>query len=275
MTNTIVSLGFVGRRRDFRRAFSCRTVHDFFNYLCVLLLLPMELLTRRVMGKGLLEWSAGSLASLFAGKGGSLKYTGPIKMALEPAAAAVAGAIKVAVSSKLLACWLQVILALALLFFALWAMTKLMRSLILAKLTSVVDRTIGRSTAVGVLVGVAFTAIVQSSSITTSILVPLAAAGVVDIRKVFPITVGANIGTTVTALLAALGGTPAGLQIALVHLLFNMTGMLIFLPLERLRQVPIRLANNLAGLTMRSRWYAVAYVGIFFFAVPALLVFLA
>jgi sodium-dependent phosphate cotransporter len=110
--------------------------------------------------------------------------------------------------------------------------------------------------------------------VTTSLLVPLAAAGVVNLHQLFPITVGANIGTTVTALLASLGGNPAGLQIALVHLLFNSVGTALFVPIEALRRIPIRLAETLAGFTLKSRWYALAYVVVLFFGLPALLIFL-
>jgi sodium-dependent phosphate cotransporter len=126
----------------------------------------------------------------------------------------------------------------------------------------------------GLAIGLIFTSIVQSSSVTTSILVPLAATGVVTVTQVFPITVGANIGTTVTALMASLTGNPAGLQIALVHLLFNTTGTVIFMPLKAIRTVPVRLAEGLSGLTMKSRWFAVAYVLTLFFGIPALLIWL-
>jgi sodium-dependent phosphate cotransporter len=274
VTNTIVSMGFIGRKEEFRRAFSCGTVHDFFNYLCVLLLLPTELITRAIFGKGLLEGVAGGMSSALAGSGDSIKFTGPVKAATKPVVKWVHGMLECAIPHKMSCCWVQVGIAFVLLFLALWLLTKLMRSLMMSRMEAVMDRTVGRSAALGVVVGVIITSIVQSSSVTTSLLVPLAAAGVVNLHQVFPITVGANIGTTVTAILASLGGNPAGLQIALVHLLFNGTGTAIFVPFKAVRRVPIRLAEMLAGLTLKSRWYAVAYVVILFFALPALLIFL-
>jgi len=273
VTNTIVSLGFIGRKEEFKRAFTCGTVHDFFNYLCVLLLLPLELLTRLFFGKGLLESVAGSITGLIGGAG-KLKFTSPVKAIIKPVVAEVSCGLEHLISNKMVCCWTEVGLSLIVLFFALWAVTKLMRSLVLSKMESVLDRTVGRSPALGIAVGLIFTAVVQSSSVTTSILVPLAATGVVNVTQVFPITVGANIGTTVTALLASLTGNPAGLQIALVHLLFNTTGTLIFIPIKSVRMIPVRLAEGLAGLTMKSRWFAVAYVAILFFAIPALLIWL-
>ncbi len=85
---------------------------------------------------------------------------------------------------------------------------------------------------------------------------------------------GANIGTTVTAVLAALGtGNPSGLAIALTHTLFNLTGVAIMFPYAPLRNVPVRLAQMLAALTLRSRWYAIVYVVTVFFLVPIIMLF--
>jgi len=273
VTNTIVSLGFIGRREEFRRAFSCGTVHDFFNYLCVLIFLPLELVTQRLFGTGLLEGLAGQAGHLFV-DARRTSFAKPVKIAVKPVIGALKGLVESVAGKGMLAHWLQVALAVAILFLALWAVTRLMRSLMLSRLESVLDRTVGRNAGLGVAVGLILTGIVQSSSITTSILVPLAAAGIVTVAQVFPITAGANIGTTVTALMAALGGSPAGLHIALVHLLFNSAGTLLFVPARPMRNVPIRLANGLATLAARHRWWAVVYVGVLFFAIPALLVFL-
>ena len=273
VTNTIVSLGFVARRRDFRRAFACGTVHDFFNYLCVLLMLPLELLGQHLFGTGPLEWLARHIGGLLVGAD-KTSFASPVKTMVHPAVTVAKDGIIGALGKGTGAWWTMVVVGLLLLFFALWAITTLMRSLVLSRLETVLDRTVGRSAALGVAVGLISTAIVQSSSITTSLLVPLAAAGIVNLNQVFPITVGANIGTTITAMLAALGGTPAGLHIALVHLLFNLTGTAIFIPARPMRQIPIRLAESLAGLTMKSRWWAVAYVAVLFFLIPAVLIFL-
>jgi sodium-dependent phosphate cotransporter len=273
VTCLIVSLGFIGRKREFRRAFHSSTVHDVFNFLCVLVLFPIELVTQHAFGVGFLEWLGGHVGELFVGAK-EASFASPVKAATKPLVTVLEGLVKAAVGEGSGAAWVQVGLSFVLLFAALWAITKLMRSLMLGKVESVLDRTVGRNAALGLVVGVVVTAVIQSSSITTSILVPLAAAGIVTVDQVFPITVGANIGTTVTALLASLGGSPAGLHIALVHLLFNSTGTLIFLPLRPLRRIPIALAGLLAKMTTKSRWYAVVYVAVLFFLIPALLIFL-
>ena len=89
-----------------------------------------------------------------------------------------------------------------------------------------------RYSILGVLVGVIMTAIVQSSSATTSILVALAAAGTIDMKIAFPIVLGCNIGTCVTAIIASLTANKTAKKAALLHLLFKIFGTIIFLPLS-------------------------------------------
>jgi sodium-dependent phosphate cotransporter len=123
-------------------------------------------------------------------------------------------------------------------------------------------------------VGVIATVMVQSSSITTSLLVPLAGAGVLTLRQAFPVTLGANVGTTVTALLAALAATDenarAGLVIALVHLHFNLVATVLVYPYAPIRAIPMRLARGLADLAVRSRVVAIGYVIALFYVVPVI-----
>jgi len=117
--------------------------------------------------------------------------------------------------------------------------------------------------------GVMVTVAVQSSSITTAILVPLAASGVLSLRNAYPVTLGANVGTTITAVLAAMAASrPEALTIAFVHTLFNVTGIVIVYPLRVIRDVPIRAALALAALAARRRRWAVAYVITAFVVVP-------
>jgi sodium-dependent phosphate cotransporter len=128
------------------------------------------------------------------------------------------------------------------------------------------------------LLGVIVTVMVQSSSITTSLLVPLAGAGIITLEQAFPVTLGANIGTTVTGFLAALAvsgpNASAGVQIAIVHFLFNMTGTLLIYPIEAIRRLPLRAARWLANAAVRSRKLALAYVVGLFYLLPGLLVLL-
>jgi sodium-dependent phosphate cotransporter len=124
---------------------------------------------------------------------------------------------------------------------------------------------------VAMMVGVLITVMVQSSSITTSILVPLAASGILLVRNAYPITLGANIGTTVTALLAALAtGVVGGMTIAIVHLLFNVVGILILYPFPKFRYIPVTLAEKLASIAATRKPLAVVYVVGTFVVLPLL-----
>lgn len=83
-----------------------------------------------------------------------------------------------------------------------------------------------------ILMGVGLTAIVQSSSVTTSALVPLCGIGLLRLEQMYALTLGANVGTTLTAVMAALVATGTGaLQVALSHVLFNVTGVILWYPI--------------------------------------------
>ncbi|PIP18039.1 MAG: phosphate transporter [Parcubacteria group bacterium CG23_combo_of_CG06-09_8_20_14_all_35_9] len=83
---------------------------------------------------------------------------------------------------------------------------------------------------IGMLISFLFTAVVQSSSVTTGILVILAQQGLITIDNGLPLVLGANIGTTVTAILASIGSNISGKRTALAHFLFKFLGVLICLP---------------------------------------------
>ena len=93
------------------------------------------------------------------------------------------------------------------------------------------------------------------------------------LEQAFPVTIGANIGTTVTALLAALAvsgpNAAAGLEIALVHLLFNVSGLLLIYPVQPIRQVPLRIARAVTVLASRSRKLTVFWIAVLFYGLPA------
>jgi sodium-dependent phosphate cotransporter len=121
-------------------------------------------------------------------------------------------------------------------------------------------------------VGLLLTVLVQSSSITTSLVVPMAGAGLLTLVQIFPYTLGANVGTTVTAILAALiTGNIAALTVAFTHLLFNISGIVFWFPL---RKVPIFIAQKFAEYSIKNKLIPVAYVVIMFFIIPVLVIYL-
>ncbi len=83
----------------------------------------------------------------------------------------------------------------------------------------------------GLLVALLFTAIIQSSSATTALVVAMSAEGLLPLASALPLILGANIGTCITSVLASLGASLSARRAALVHVMFNVIGVLIFLPL--------------------------------------------
>jgi len=271
VTNTIASLAHMGRKEEFRRAFSVATCHDFFNYIAVIVLLPIELLT------GFLRKTATALTNIVGGFGGA-DYDSPIKGAIKAGSAPIKTLLDAVIPSPGFAAVMYILVSVVLIFIALLLIVKVMRAAMVQRVEIVISRVFDRNVILAMIVGVVVTVMVQSSSITTSLLVPLAGAGILTLQQAFPITLGANIGTTVTALLAALAATgqnaAAGLTIALVHLLFNLTATVLIYPVKRIRNIPLAAARKLADIAVESRKWALVYVVLLFYVLPAFFAFL-
>jgi len=260
VTNTLASLGHVRQSAYFERALAAATMHDYFNILTVALLLPLE------VAFGLVSRIAIALAGLFdgllpdVGTGGS-----PIKDAV---AAPVSWVEELLASLGWETVTGVIVLALGfvLIFVSLWMITRNMRAVMSGRIENAINGILAKGGGVGALIaGTLMTVAVQSSSITTSILVPLVAAGVLSLRNAFPVTLGANIGTTVTALLASVAAdSPDALVVAVAHLVFNVLGILIFYPWPPLRRIPLRLAAWTASAAVRRKSLVAAYlIGLF------------
>lgn len=269
VTNLLVSLGHVHRREEFRRAIAGSSVHDFFNVICVLILFPLELAT------GFLEKSATILAEMFSNAGG-LTFTSPVKASTKPLITWFHDMLVGPVGLSDHASYgVMLAVSFVLMFACLFFIVKTMRGLVVQRAEGAVNYAIKNSGFAGILVGLGVTILVQSSSITTSLLVPLVASGIMTVEAVFPITMGANIGTTTTAILASFAtGNIAAITVAFVHFLFNMIGVCVFYPIQFFRQIPIRLAKWLGEIAFRRRRIAVFYVFFSFFILPGLLVFI-
>jgi solute carrier family 34 (sodium-dependent phosphate cotransporter) len=266
VTNTLASMAHMNRREEFRRAFAVATCHDFFNYLIVIVLLPLELMTH------FLQRSATALTGALTGVGGA-DFDSPIKLAIKAGGKPIEAVTELVFSTPQAAATLYIVVSAMLIFGALIGLVRVMRSAMRAKVEALVSKALARNPVVAIVVGIVATVMVQSSSITTSLLVPLAGAGVLKLRQAFPVTLGANIGTTVTGLLAAMAATgahaAAGLTIALVHLLFNLTGTLLVYPIPMIREIPLRAAERLADVAANSKVTAIVYVVTLFYLLPA------
>jgi sodium-dependent phosphate cotransporter len=113
---------------------------------------------------------------------------------------------------------------------------------------------------------------VQSSSITTSTIVPLAGAGIVTLRQLYPFTLGANLGTTVTALLASLTLNVTAMVAAFAHLFFNIFGILIIYLNPLLKDIPIKLAEWMSEVSIKNKFIPMIYLLTFFFVLPFLII---
>lgn len=262
VTNTIVSLAHMRRSEEFKRAFTAATMHDFFNLISVAVLLPIEILTHAISGL------ARFITETIAGGVGGGSFDSPIKGAVKWGAGLIDDLFGWISSEKLLATVL-LIAGVALIFLTLAFITKNMRVMVAARVERSLNAALSRSGTVGMVVGMLVTVAVQSSSITTSILIPLVASGVLLVRNAYPITLGANVGTTVTALLAALGtGQIDGLTIAVTHTVFNALGILIIYPWRKTRYLPVAIADRLADVAMHRKSVALGYTLTMFVAIP-------
>ncbi len=266
ITNTIVSLGHIINKQEFRRAFSASIIHDFFNVIAVIVLFPLQLWT------GFISKTANWFTGFFIGAE-TFTFKSPIKVITKPTVHFVSDLFKQQdiIDSN----WLLLLVALIFLFLSLKYLTVMIRSLVISKLEAFFDSHIFKTWIRAMFFGIFITILVQSSSITTSLVVPLAGAGILNLRQIFPYTLGANIGTTVTALLASLvSGTHAPLAVAFSHLFFNIFGILLIWPIPTIRHLPERMATWFANLAIRNRIFPILYIIIVFFLVPLSLIFL-
>ncbi len=270
ITNTLVSIGHIRSKEEFQRAFSASTVHDFFNLLAVLIFLPLEIMF------GLLEKFASSLAHLFVGDADlSLKSYNFVKPLVKPAVGLVKDAVSF-LDGKAVGI-AMVVIGIAMILFAVTTLGKLLKKALVGKAKDLLHSAIGRGPIAGITSGAAVTVMVQSSSTTTSLMIPLAGSGVFTTRQIYPFTLGANIGTTITALLAATSITgPAAevaLTIALVHVMFNVFAVSLIYGMPLLREIPLQLADKLAKIGAENKPAALGYVLGSFFVLPGLIMF--
>ncbi len=255
VTNTLASVGSIRRPIEFKRAIAAATVHDFFNVLAVLVLLPIELAT------GFLGKTAESLTGAMLGGPGT-KFKSPIKEAVKWPVNLVLDALEGLGAAGTALGVLAIMVGIGAIFIGLAYITKNMRALVADRLEETINNVLGGGSGIiAMLVGLVATVAVQSSSITTSVLVPVAAAGIISLRNVYPITLGANVGTTITALLASLAtDAPEAVTVAIVHTLFNLAGILLFYVPPFTRDIPVRLAERFAEMTSNDRRLLPTYV---------------
>ncbi len=258
ITNIIVAMGYIRRGSEFQRCFAAATVHDFFNLLAVIVIFPLQYYF------GILTHMSKGLTGIFLHTGG-VKFTSPLKVITAPL-------LNFLQSATFHTGWLMLAVALILLFLALRYLVVIIKSLVVSKLEKFFDRYIFRNEFLGFLFGIIITSIVQSSSVTTSLVVPLVGAGILNIYQIFTYTMGANIGTTVTAILGALAtGEVVGITVAFAHLSFNIIASVVFWPLKF---IPIFLAEKLAGYGAKKKYIPIVFTLLVFFVLPLCIIFI-
>ena len=264
VTNTIVSVGHINKGNEFKRAFAASTVHDFFNILAVIIIFPIEITFHFIekLARTLAEILFGSVLNVDV-----LQAKSPIKAAVKSGAKFIES---FAFDNNIVYLVISVLIT----FLCLVSIVKLLRSLVLEKIEAFFDQYIFKTAIRAIGFGIILTIMVQSSSITTSLVVPLAGAGVLTLQKIFPFTLGANIGTTVTALLAALTGTVAALIAAISHLLFNIFGILIIYCVPQLRAIPLMLAEKISELSVKNKFIPIIYLAVMFGVIPLSIILL-
>ncbi|XP_013781308.1 sodium-dependent phosphate transport protein 2B-like [Limulus polyphemus] len=315
MTNTIVSLMQASERNEFRRAFAAATVHDMFNWLTVIVLLPIEISTGYLyhVTNAILkstEWEQNKDADRDFLKKLTKPFTKTIIQLDKNVITAIANKDETARNMSLIkqCCknngtdciseckfllkglnWsdsivglLLLAVSLVLLCSCLILLVKLLHSMLKGRIAVIIKKTVNVDPRfpfsmfvgyVAILIGMIMTILVQSSSIFTSALTPLAGIGVISLERMYPLTLGSNIGTTATGILAALaadkGHIRDTLQLAFCHLFFNISGILLFYPLPFMR-FPITLAKLLGNLTAEYRWFSIVYLLLMFVFAPGI-----
>jgi len=274
VTNTLVSFGHVRREQEFKRAFAASTMHDFFNLLVVIILFPIDVYTNVITRMA--EYGT----EIFIATGFSATNpNSPIKNAIKWGSNKILDGLNsiqffsdLNENSYRVYAVVLIVLAIVLIFTCLKNVVSNMKSIMLNQIEFGLDKALAKGGGLfAILIGILITISVQSSSITTSILVPIVGSGILSVENAFPITLGANIGTTVTAVLASFAvDNIAGLTIALHHVLFNVLGVLIVYPFKVIRNIPVNLAKTLSAATAKRRYVALLYVLIVFVTIPLL-----
>ena len=272
VTNTIISLAYVGKKQYFRRAFAAATVHDFFNLLAVLIFLPLELsfhimeITAGVLANKLIGGQDMSIGGFDFLHGLTEPFIGFFSNINQNGGDALNGII-------------MIIAGIIFILLSIIYIGNLLKKLMVGRAKKIMFAAVGKKPATSILSGMLITTIVQSSSTTTSLMIPLAGTGIFRLKQVYPFTLGSNIGTTVTALLAAtaISGANAiyALQIALVFLLYNVFSVALVYNVPALRRLPMVGAVSIAKVADRNKIIALLYVVGVFFALPALLIYIA
>lgn len=260
ITSTIVSLGFITRRKEFRRAVSAGTYHDFFNILTVVLLFPLE------YHYGFLSNISGYLADRF--------FDQPVKSDGISFLGSGFGALIQRLVELIDNGFVLIVLSFSMLFGSILFFRKVLTNMLGLRIQARFQELFFKSPVQSFGWGLGTTALIRSSTITTSLVVPLVAKKVVRLSQAIPFILGANVGTTITAFVAAMSNSNIAISIAIAHFLFNILGVIVFWLTPWVNRLPKILAKALGRLTIRFRLTGFVYILLMFFFIPFSLIYL-
>lgn len=261
ITSTVVSLGFIRKKKEFRRAVAAGTYHDFFNILTVALLFPLEYYYQFI--SQISRWVTRQLTPIIPSSDSTIAAGSPLSTLSDWLTEIIPGLITPA------------IIAFVLLFSSILVFRRYISGLLISQSPQRFSRFFFRSNIKAFFWGLVTTAAIRSSTITTSVVVPLVAQKITTLRRAAPFIAGANLGTTITAILAALlnFGSEGAISIAITHFSFNLFGIVVFYITPPFRELPFLLANRLGRLTLKYRLTGFVYLLVTFFFVPFSLIF--
>ncbi|WP_462247582.1 Na/Pi symporter [Ekhidna sp.] len=263
ITSTIISMSYISKHKEFKRAVAAGTSHDFFNILTVILLFPLE------VKYNFLERSSAYISSAIHVTGRSgMKNQGSFGFAsiFETSTDWILNTLGPIIS---------LLIGILLLFACIKFISKWLYKILIGRTKDRFENVVFKNKFRAFGWGLVITSVAQSSSLTTSLIVPLVATGKVKVKKAFQFIMGANIGTTITALLAAIFQSEAAISLAIVHLLFNLIGVIVFFFMPYLSQVPVYLAKKMGLLTTQARLIGFAYIFMAFFLLPFTLIYIS
>jgi len=263
LTSDIISLSYITNKSKFRLALSAGVVHDFFNILTTVIIFPLEYYYKILSG-----------SAMFITKLLGVKSPSPDMVVAKPVYSIIKP-LTVGIASMIDNYWIVAIIGILLLFTAIKLFSRYSYKLLIGKSKDKMKSYIFSNPFKSFSWGVLLTGALQSSSITTSLSVPLVATRKVSLSSVFPFIMGANIGTTITALLAAIFKSEAAVSLAIAHLIFNLIGVLIFLPFGQIRNIPVSLARKFGIMASDNRLIGFFYIILTFFLIPFLLIYLS
>ena len=259
LTSTIVSMGYITKTNEFRKAVAAGTIHDLFNIVMVLIFFPIEMKYHilekgsRFIASSLVPRSSDSLVSNF----GLTSFFASITEWFVGNLGSV----------------VSLILAVVLLFASIKIISRHLYNILIGRTKNQFETTVFSNTLRSFSWGLFITSAAQSSSLTTSLIVPLVATGKVKLHRAFQFIMGANIGTTITALIAAIFQSQTAIEIALVHFLFNTAGVILFISIPYFSKLLVFMAERMGQYTLRLRIVGFVYILTTFFLLPFTLIY--